>query len=291
MQQRLDRFFKFNTNSSVLEKEINPFGDVSSGSGSALSPRPKPQKDILNILDSPLETSFPAPTSSATSASSASSTTFASPNFFTLQKEISQISMAQIAPIASTEYVEMIQPKTKEGNRLLYKHPKLPRVGVKGEYYLLVGESDRSEAAWLLQFDGAANPNPGPASSGAVLWSPKDLEGKRIPVFESGKYLGKATNNIAEVQGLLLGLQIAATRGAREILIEGDSELIVFQQIGRYRVSDKNLKVWWANIQAAMMDESAFDWIAIRQVPREKNERADSITKEVLSRKQGFQRA
>jgi len=196
-----------------------------------------------------------------------------------------------MAPIAPTEYVEMIQPKTKEGNRLLYKHPKLPRVGVKGEYYLLVGESDRSEAAWLLQFDGAANPNPGPASSGAVLWSPKDLEGKRIPVFESGKYLGKATNNIAEVQGLLLGLQIAATRGAREILIEGDSELIVFQQIGRYRVSDKNLKVWWANIQAAMMDESAFDWIAIRQVPREKNERADSITKEVLSRKQGFQRA
>lgn len=291
MQQRLDRFFKFNTDSSVLEKEINPFGDVSSGSGSSLSPRPKPQKDILNILDSPLETSFQAPTSSATSASSASS---ASPNFFTLQKEISQMSIAPIAPIvpiAPTEYVEMIQPKTKEGNRLLYKHPKLPRVGVKSEYYLLVGESDRSEAAWLLQFDGAANPNPGPASSGAVLWSPKDLEGKRIPVFESGKYLGKATNNIAEVQGLLLGLQIAATRGAREILIEGDSELIVFQQIGRYRVSDKNLKVWWANIQAAMMDESAFDWIAIRQVPREKNERADSITKEVLSRKQGFQRA
>jgi ribonuclease HI len=283
MQQRLDRFFKFNTNSSVLEKEINPFGDVSSGSGSALSPRQKPQKDVLNILDSPLEnSSFPAPTNSATSA------TPASPNFFTLQKEISQMS---IAPIVPTEYVEMIQPKTKEGNRLLYKHPKLPRVGVKGEYYLLVGESDRSEAAWLLQFDGAANPNPGPASSGAVLWSPKDLEGKRIPVFESGKYLGKATNNIAEVQGLLLGLQIAATRGAREILIEGDSELIVFQQIGRYRVSDKNLKVWWANIQAAMMDESAFDWIAIRQVPREKNERADSITKEVLSRKQGFQRA
>jgi ribonuclease HI len=299
MQQKLDRFFKFNTDSSVLEKEINPFGDVSSGSGSgsgsALSPRPKPQKDILNILDSPLEnSSFPGPAnpaSSATSASPASSTTFASPNFFTLQKEISQMTMAPIAQIASTEYIEMIQPKTKEGNRLLYKHPKLPRVGVKGEYYLLVGESDRSEAAWLLQFDGAANPNPGPASSGAVLWSPKDLEGKRIPVFESGKYLGKATNNIAEVQGLLLGLQIAATRGAREILIEGDSELIVFQQIGRYRVSDKNLKVWWANIQAAMMDESAFDWIAIRQVPRELNERADSITKEVLSRKASFQRA
>lgn len=189
------------------------------------------------------------------------------------------------------EYVEMIQPRTKDGKRLLYKHPRLPRVGPKGSYQLLVGSSDLSETAWLIQFDGAANPNPGPASSGAVLWSPKDLDGKRTPVFESGKYLGKATNNIAEVQGLLLGLQIAAMRGARELLIEGDSELIIFQQTGKYQVSNKNLKSWWANIQAAMMDETSFDWIAIRQVPRELNERADSITKEVLSRKQSFQRA
>jgi ribonuclease HI len=193
--------------------------------------------------------------------------------------------------IEETTFVEMIQPRAKDGSRLLYKYPHCPKVGVKGCFTLLVGESDRSETAWLIQFDGAANPNPGPASSGAVLWSPKDLDGRRNPVFESGKYLGKATNNIAEVQGLLLGLQIAATRGARELLIEGDSELIIFQQTGRYRVSDAKLKRWWAEIQVAMMDETAFDWIAIRQVPREQNERADSITKEVLSRKASFQRA
>ena len=197
-------------------------------------------------------------------------------------------------PIATaaeqTNSVPMIQPRDKEGQRLLYKHPNLPRVGVKGAYWLLVGQSDRSQAAWLMQFDGAANPNPGPASSGAVLWSPPDLDGRRTPVFEMGKYLGKATNNIAEVQGLLLGLKIAAMRGARELLIEGDSELIIFQQIGKYRVSDKKLKVWWSEIQAAMMDETCFDWIAIRQVRREFNERADSITKEVLGRKEGFQR-
>ena len=197
-------------------------------------------------------------------------------------------------PIATaaeqTNSVPMIQPRDKEGQRLLYKHPNLPRVGVKGAYWLLVGQSDRSQAAWLMQFDGAANPNPGPASSGAVLWSPPDLDGRRTPVFEMGKYLGKATNNIAEVQGLLLGLKIAAMRGARELLIEGDSELIIFQQTGKYRVSDKKLKVWWSEIQAAMMDETCFDWIAIRQVRREFNERADSITKEVLGRKEGFQR-
>lgn len=189
------------------------------------------------------------------------------------------------------ELVPMIQPIDKQGKRLLYKYPKIPRVGSKGAYYLLVGTSDKSQTAHLLQFDGAANPNPGPSSSGAVLWSPPNLEGKRSVLFESGKYLGKATNNIAEAQGLLLSLQIAALRGVREILIEGDSELIVFHNIGKYKVSDKNLKVWWSQAQAAMMDESCFDWVAIRQVKREFNERADSITKEVLGRKEGFVRA
>ncbi len=182
-----------------------------------------------------------------------------------------------------------IQP-THDGKRVLYKHPNLPMVGSKREYYLLVGDSDRSSEAHLLQFDGAANPNPGPASSGAVLWSPIGPDGKRSVLFESGKYLGKATNNIAESQGLLLGLQMAVMRGIRELLIEGDSELIVFQQIGKYQVKDKNLKVWWSQIQAAFMDEASFDWIAIRQVKREFNERADSITKEVLGTRSGFMR-
>jgi len=184
----------------------------------------------------------------------------------------------------------MIQPRSTDGQRMLYKYPDIPKVGPRGSYWLLVGTEDRYDHAWLVQFDGAANPNPGPASSGAVLWSPKDLDGKRNVVFESGKYLGRATNNIAEAQGLLLALQIAAARGAREILIEGDSELIVYQNIRKYKVSDKNLKVWWSTAQAAMMDETAFDWIAIRQVPREQNERADSITKEVLSKKESFVR-
>jgi ribonuclease HI len=283
MQRKLDTFVGFkiglgSASASAAHKQgiaFNPFDTEPS----VYSGVKKPVKEVVNILDAPPSRSAPIE------------------NF--LRGEPSEEKPEVAAPVAHLfpkddpppRHVEMIQPRSKEGKRLLYKHPNLPKVGVKGAYWLLVGESDRSEAAWLIQFDGAANPNPGPASSGAVLWSPKDLDGKRTPVFESGKFLGKATNNIAEVQGLLLGLQIAATRGAREVLIEGDSELIIFQQTGKYKVSDKNLKVWWANIQAAMMDETSFDWVAIRQVPREQNERADSITKEVLSRKQSFQRA
>jgi ribonuclease HI len=205
--------------------------------------------------------------------------------------------ITQEAEAEEIREVPMIQPRSKEGGRLLYKYPNIPMISTrsnakpKEKYYLLVGTSDQSQNAYLLQFDGGAAPNPGPAASAAVLWSPVGIDGKRTIVYESGIFLGKATNNIAEVQGLLLGLKVAAVRGARELLIEGDSELIVFQQIGRYKVSDRNLKVWWANIQAAMMDESCFDWIAIRQVPREQNERADSITKECVQRKTNLQRA
>jgi len=289
MQRSLGNFAGF----TIQKKNsvFNPFENEPVASEASVSSlKAKKAVEVTNILDAPPTSTltalperkqepivnlFPSDTNSAISQS----------------RGVRELETSEKTVIEETVFVEMIQPRAKDGSRLLYKYPRCPKVGVKGCFTLLVGESDRSEAAWLIQFDGAANPNPGPASAGAVLWSPKDLDGRRNPVFESGKYLGKATNNIAEVQGLLLGLQIAATRGARELLIEGDSELIIFQQTGRYRVSDKNLKRWWAEIQAAMMDETAFDWIAIRQVPRELNERADSITKEVLSRKASFQRA
>lgn len=201
-----------------------------------------------------------------------------------------QTKVEQASP--STRPMAFDQPRGKDGERLLYMYPNLPIISLdpSTEFTLLVGNSDKSATAWLMQFDGAANPNPGPASSGAVLWSPKDASGYRSPVFEMGKFLGKATNNLAEIQGLLLGLKMAAARGARELLIEGDSELIIRQQTREYKVSNKNLKSWWAEIQAAMMDEVCFDWIAIRHVRREFNERADSITKEVLSKREGFTR-
>lgn len=195
--------------------------------------------------------------------------------------------------IKPTSPMTLDQPRGKDGERLLYTYPNLPIISLdpSTDFTLLVGSSDKSATAWLMQFDGAANPNPGPASSGAVLWSPKDASGYRSPVFEMGKFLGKATNNLAEIQGLLLGLKMAAARGARDLLIEGDSELIIRQQTREYKVSNKNLKSWWAEIQAAMMDEISFDWIAIRHVRREFNERADSITKEVLSKREGFTRS
>jgi ribonuclease HI len=281
MQSRLDSFFSFDSNESEhpTQKKASRFNPFHSEIQETITEQRKITDDILEILK-PDRVLPPPKLENVLDAPPGAPPVLA---LFPTKPET--------VPIASQDtFTEMIQPRDKEGGRKLYAWPNIPRVGAKGAYYLLVGQSDRSEAAWLLQFDGAANPNPGPASSGAVLWSPKDLDGKRHVVFEMGKYLGRATNNIAEAQGILLGLKIAAMRGARELLIEGDSELIVFQHIRRYQVKDKNIKVWWSEAQAAMMDESCFDWIAIRQVPREFNERADSITKEVLSKKEGFQR-
>ena len=281
--RRLEQFPGFKVVPSTYGRVFNPFMNED-------PPEPKRTEDVVSMIAKEkrkLENVLEAPKAFLTSSQEMAEENQQTPlTFFPI------MSKKETTPLTNIEHalVPMDQPRNKDGQRLLYKHPNLPRVGPKGVYYLLVGHSDRSEAAWLLQFDGAANPNPGPASSGAVLWSPKDFDGKRSPIFEMGKYLGKATNNIAEAQGMLLALKIAAMRGAREILIEGDSELIIFQHIGKYRVSDKNIKVWWSESQAAMMDESSFDWIAIRQVPREQNERADSITKEVLARKEGFQR-
>ena len=270
------------------KKTFNPFSDDDFACAASTTSGRKPTI-ALNVLDAPGPSDGPSVMSFLQGEPAARPT----PTFDTVARhgEEKATLHKEAKPLFPTTLLApMVQPRAKDGARLLYKHPNLPKVGVKGCYELLVGESDRSSGAWLMQFDGAANPNPGPASAGAVLWSPPDIEGKRVPVFESGKYLGKATNNIAEVQGLILGLEIAAVRGARELLIEGDSELIIFHQTGKYKVSDKNLKVWWSIAQAAMMDETAFDWVAIRQVRREFNERADSITKEVLGRKQGFQR-
>jgi len=269
---RLDAYAGFSLKASIF----NPFSDVVGK---------EPSKPVVSALDSPEPKAKSEP--EAKSEPKAKSEPEAKPEaksfpFFThVQPKVQPKVQAK---------VPLDQPRGKNGERLLYTYPTpLLYVG-SDEYSLLVGSSDRSASAWLMQFDGAANPNPGPASSGAVLWSPKDANGYRSPIVEMGKFLGKATNNLAEIQGLLLGLKIAAMRGARDLLIEGDSELIIRQQTREYKVTNKNLKSWWAEIQAAMMDEVSFDWIAIRHVRREFNERADSITKEVLSKREGFTR-
>ncbi len=118
--------------------------------------------------------------------------------------------------------------------------------------------------------DGAARGNPGPAGAGAYF--PAD-DGRPEPLelFES---LGVATNNEAEYRALLLALRAAEERGAEEVALAADSELLVRQMNGDYRVKAENLKPLFAE---AIRRAKAFRRFSIRHVRREHNREADRL--------------
>ncbi len=89
----------------------------------------------------------------------------------------------------------------------------------------------------VLHFDGGSRGNPGPAGAGVVLG---DVQGQGV--YEAGFYLGRMTNNMAEYSGLVKGLEEANRRGARELTIFADSELVVRQLNGDYRVKNDKLR-------------------------------------------------
>ena len=136
--------------------------------------------------------------------------------------------------------------------------------------------------AFLLQFDGLAAPNPGQATAGAVLFSP---DGK--VVFELAEYLGIQTNNYAEYTGLLIGLRLAKEKGIRHIKIEGDSNLVIQQVRGLWRVKEPRLKPLFETIMKLLID---FKVDSINHVYREYNKAADALTNECFEKKAGFVR-
>lgn len=123
---------------------------------------------------------------------------------------------------------------------------------------------------WLrLWTDGAARGNPGPAGAGVVLLD----EGGRT-VVELARPLGETTNNVAEYTALQLGLKEALRRGAQRVEIFLDSELVVRQVEGRYRVRQPHLKPRLAEVRRLL---GRFESWSIQYVPREQNRRADQL--------------
>ena len=137
--------------------------------------------------------------------------------------------------------------------------------------------------SYLLQFDGLAAPNPGEATAGAVLFSP---EGK--VVFEVAQYLGIQTNNYAEYTALLIGLKQAKLNNIKSIRIEGDSNLVIQQVSGKWKVKEPALKLIFEDIIKLLID---FKVESIRHVYREYNKHADALTNECLESKSGFVRS
>jgi len=122
--------------------------------------------------------------------------------------------------------------------------------------------------------DGACRGNPGNGGAGAVL------VGENGEVVSTAKrFLGHCTNNIAEYQALILGLGEALGRGATAISIYLDSELIVRQIQGVYRVKNPTLKPLMADV-CALLDR--FDTWQIAHVPRSENAMADKLANEAI---------
>ncbi len=132
-----------------------------------------------------------------------------------------------------------------------------------------------------INTDGGARGNPGPAAIGVVI---KDGKGKVVK--EYGKTIGEATNNIAEYSAVVSALEaLAKLLGAKakqaEVLIEADSELIVKQLKGEYKVKDANLQKEFIKVYNL---KQKFLQVSYKHIPREKNKRADELVNAALDR-------
>lgn len=128
----------------------------------------------------------------------------------------------------------------------------------------------------ILWTDGAARGNPGPAGCGAIL---KTADG-RVLAAES-QYLGHTTNNVAEYKALLLGLTRALEAGVRRIEVRADSELLIRQLKGEYRVKNEGLKPLAAEAKALL---ARFESFRLKHVRRELNTEADQLANEGIDR-------
>jgi ribonuclease HI len=126
----------------------------------------------------------------------------------------------------------------------------------------------------VIEADGGARGNPGPAAAAAVLSTP----GGEV-LDEAAETLGTATNNVAEYRGLLLGLQRARALGATEVEVVNDSELVARQVNGIYKVKHPDMRPLHA---AALEALAQFDRWSLRSVPRAENAGADALVNQAL---------
>ena len=125
-----------------------------------------------------------------------------------------------------------------------------------------------------MHVDGGARGNPGPAAGGAVISAP---DGEILD--EVSETLGVATNNVAEYEGLLLGLRRARALGATEVDVVNDSELIARQLTGAYKVKHPALRPLYERARAEL---EGFERWSITSVPRAQNARADALVNAAL---------
>ncbi|HMA28868.1 MAG TPA: ribonuclease HI family protein [Thermoanaerobaculia bacterium] len=127
----------------------------------------------------------------------------------------------------------------------------------------------RSGDRLVLYFDGASRGNPGPASYG--VWSPAG--------FADSKRLGRTTNNVAEWRGFLAALDLALQSGARDVEIRSDSQLVLRQFSGEYRMKAPHLAAF---LEEARRKARGIERLRVVHVPREENREADALANRAL---------
>lgn len=125
----------------------------------------------------------------------------------------------------------------------------------------------------VLRSDGGARGNPGPAGAGFVI----EVDGAVI--CSGGRYLGECTNNVAEYEALIWGLENVRSLGFRDVTVFADSELMVKQLNGLYRVKNEGLKPLFARAVKLL---HAFERRDVRHVRRAENKLADALANEAM---------
>jgi ribonuclease HI len=128
-----------------------------------------------------------------------------------------------------------------------------------------------------LQFDGGSRGNPGPAGIGVVVSAADGT-----PLVTLGRFIGRATNNVAEYRGLITAMEEALKLGAKKVIIRGDSELIIKQMRGEYRVKNPDMQMLYAEAQTLLRK---FTSAKIEHNLRNKNELADELANLAMDRR------
>jgi ribonuclease HI len=144
----------------------------------------------------------------------------------------------------------------------------------------LIEARENPPAHYLIAHsDGGARGNPGPAGYGVVI---KDQAGRQVAALS--EYLGHQTNNVAEYQGLIAALEYAIEHGPKALKLISDSELLVRQIKGIYKVKNAVLQDLHARAKELI---SQLDWFSIGHALREQNQDADRLANEAMDKGMG----
>ena len=126
---------------------------------------------------------------------------------------------------------------------------------------------------FLLRFDGGSNPNPGKCAGAYVIYENVNI------IAEGGVYIPKGTNNIGEYTGLLSGLERCVSIGVKNLVVEGDSLLVVSQVSGKWKVKNETLRLIFEKIMSLV---KTFETFEIRHIRREYNGYSDKLSDKTI---------